>query len=106
MKNIFITILTIKKRGDKINPLGKFLNLNSKRGDFMKKQWSKNYPGFAKAIKDRGLKISHVAQSAGLTYRQLYGRLTNEIDFELPIMRKYSKVFGESMDVLFNDKNF
>jgi DNA-binding phage protein len=68
------------------------------------KKWEMNYPSFAKAVEDSGLKIVHIAKSAGLTYRQLYGRLTNETDFELPVMRKLSKTFGITMDGLFNDK--
>lgn len=72
----------------------------------MEKKWSKNYPVIAKTIYDRGLKIDYVARSAGLTYRQLYGRLINEIDFELPVMRAISKTLDKSMDELFNAKNF
>ena len=67
-------------------------------------KWESNYPSFAKAVENSGLKIAHVAKSAGLTYRQLYGRLTNETDFELPVMRKLSKTFGTTMDILFNEK--
>ena len=70
----------------------------------MTKQWEINYPTFAKTLAESGLKKAHVAKSAGLTYRQLYGRLTNLVDFELPEMRKLSKVFGMTMDALFNDK--
>ena len=72
----------------------------------MKTKWKKNYPNFAKTIEDRGLKLGHVAKQSGLTYRQLYGRLTNEIDFELRIMRKLSNNLGESIDYLFNEKIF
>lgn len=67
-------------------------------------KWEKNYPNLAKAIDDRGIKLTFVAKSAGLSYRQLYGRLTNETDFELPVMRKLANVFGDNMDRLFNDK--
>jgi predicted transcriptional regulator len=67
-------------------------------------KWEKNYPRLSKEIDDSGLKIAHVAKSAGLAYGQLYRRLTNEIDFELPVMRKISKLLGISMDALFNDK--
>lgn len=67
-------------------------------------KWEKNYPRISKEIDDSGLKVAHVAKSAGLTYGQLYRRLTNEIEFELPAMRKLSKVFGVTMDALFNDK--
>ena len=95
--------MTLKYASDKINPIGKKLNPNS--GVIkMTNKWKKNYPNLAKAINDRGLKITHVAKSAGLTYRQLYGRLTNEIDFELPVMRKLASIFDDNMDRLFNDK--
>jgi transketolase C-terminal domain/subunit len=67
-------------------------------------KWEKNYPQISKEIDDGGLKVAHVAKSAGLTYGQLYARLTNKIDFELPIMRKLSRFFGVTMDNLFNDK--
>lgn len=70
------------------------------------KKWEENYPKIAAAIQESGLKISAVAKSVGLTYRQLYGRLTNECTFELPVMRKMSQKLGLSMDDLFNDKNF
>lgn len=70
------------------------------------KKWEENYPKIATAIRESGLKISAVAKSVGLTYRQLYGRLTNECTFELPVMRKMSQKLGLSMDDLFNDKNF
>ena len=46
------------------------------------KCWKENYPVLAKAADESGYKIAHIAKSAGLTYRQLWGRLTNEIDFE------------------------
>lgn len=70
------------------------------------KKWEANYPQIAKAIEESGFKISAVAKSVGLTYRQLYGRLTNECEFELPVMRKLSAKLGMSMDTLFNEKNF
>jgi len=67
-------------------------------------KWEKNYPKISKAIDDSGLKVAHIAKSTGLTYGQLYRRLTNEIEFELPVMRKMSKLFGTTMDALFGDK--
>jgi len=67
-------------------------------------KWEKNYPRISKEVEDSGLKLVHIAKQAGLEYGQLYRRLTNEIDFELPVMRKVSKVLGVSMDALFNDK--
>lgn len=67
-------------------------------------KWEKNYPRISKEIEDNGLKVAHVAKKAGLTYGQLYRRLTNEIEFELSVMRKMSKDFGVTMDNLFNDK--
>lgn len=70
----------------------------------MDNKWAKNFPVIEKAIKENGLKIDHVARKSGLTYRQLYGRLTLEIDFELPVMRKISEILCMSMDELFNDK--
>jgi hypothetical protein len=72
----------------------------------MKNKWEKNYPNISKEVEAKGIKLLYLASSAGLTYRQLYGRLTNEIEFELPVMRKISKVLGKTMDHLFNDKNF
>lgn len=70
----------------------------------MKAKWQNMYPNIAETIDDSGLKIDHVAKSVGLTYRQLYGRLTGEIDFELTVMRKMSLRLGKSMDYLFNSK--
>ena len=67
-------------------------------------KWEKNYPRISKEIEDSGLKVAHVAKRVGLTYGQLYRRLTNEIDFGLPVMRQMSKDFGVTMDYLFNDK--
>jgi hypothetical protein len=68
----------------------------------MRGKWKNNYPNIAKAVEESGLKLEHVAKSSGLTYRQLYGRLTDEIEFELPVMRKLSDKLGKSMDYLFN----
>jgi hypothetical protein len=67
-------------------------------------KWEKNYPRISKEVDDSGLKLIHIAKSVGLDYGQLYRRLTNEIDFELPVMRKMSRLFGVTMDILFNDK--
>jgi 5-bromo-4-chloroindolyl phosphate hydrolysis protein len=67
-------------------------------------KWQKNYPRISKEVDDSGLKLKHVAKSVGLDYGQLYRRLTNEVDFELAVMRKASKLFGVPMDELFNNK--
>lgn len=67
----------------------------------MKNKWEKNYPNFAKTVEKRGLKLEFIAGSAGLTYGQLYRRLTNASDFELPVMKKLAKNLGETMDYLF-----
>jgi len=77
-----------------------------KRGENLKNKWARNYPNISKEVEAKGLKLAFLAGAAGLTYRQLYGRLRNEIDFELPVMRKISKTLGKSMDYLFNEKNF
>jgi len=96
--------LTAKFDNGKIYPTGKLNNPQRKRGDTVKPKWQKNYPNIAQAVEDSGLKLEHVAKSTGLTYRQLYGRLTNVTEFELSVMRKFSAKFGKSMDYLFNDK--
>lgn len=96
--------MTIKHDSDKIYPTGKENNPKRKRGERMTPKWKSNYPNIAAEIDNNGLKIEFVAKSVGLTYRNLYGRLTNEIEFELPVMRKLSEKFGKSLDYLFNDK--
>jgi transcriptional regulator with XRE-family HTH domain len=65
-------------------------------------KWKENYPNFSETVKSKGLKLDYVAGSAGLTYHQLYRRLTNKRDFELPVMRKIANILGVSMDYLFN----
>jgi hypothetical protein len=65
-------------------------------------KWEKNYPNISKTVKSKGLKLEYVAGYAGLTYRQLYIRLVDQVDFELPVMRRISQLLGESMEYLFN----
>jgi len=65
-------------------------------------KWEKIYPNISKSVKSKGLKLDYVAGYAGLTYTQLYKRLVNSTDFELPVMRKISQLLGESMEFLFN----
>jgi hypothetical protein len=77
-------------------------NLLTKRGEGTMSKWEEKYPNISKTVKSKGLKLDYVAGYAGLTYRQLWWRLVDNKDFELPIMRKISKLLGESMDFLFN----
>jgi hypothetical protein len=59
------------------------------------------FPKLTEAIGDRGLKVTFVAASVGLTYRQLRDRRIGITDFELPVMRKLAKVLGVQMETLF-----
>ena len=59
------------------------------------------FPNLIETIKERGLTIQSTAKSVGLTYRQLYGRLTGEIEFQLSEAIKLSKKLGVTTDYLF-----
>jgi hypothetical protein len=66
-------------------------------------KWENRFPNISETVEKKGLKLSFIAGQAGLKYDSLYARLAGRTDFELPVMKKISRVLGESMDYLFGD---
>ncbi|MDD4877353.1 MAG: hypothetical protein PHQ86_09595 [Dehalococcoidales bacterium] len=66
-------------------------------------KWESNFPNLSKTIINRGLKLEFLAGTAGLTYNQLWRRLSLVVEFGRKEMQKIADVLNESMDYLFGN---